>query len=796
MEEEKIKEIFVYNINEKDKIVGILKAILKGETLKNIRNKIKKMNDMHVFIKYINNEKINIIDKEIEEDFTIENILINDKETYKIFFQEQYIYQNKNEQINNNLNYNYNFNNNNNNFNNNRNFNNLQNMSNMNYNMMNNLVSMNNFNNLNNNLLNNMNNNMNNFNNLSNNFMNNINNFDNMNNFNNINNNFMNNMNNFNNNINICNMNYMNMMNNLNNFNNFYNNINNCNNNINNNINLMNNINNKNNNMNDFYNNHNNRIKNEYNNNICFNNINENNLDFQYKKIILYNITFKLNHSYNVNLSVIYFVSFHWVNVKFMMYAFGFELDKWNFYIIHHKLNHSYIDMKFLYNTMDITSSFEPIEEIFKNDSNPIVMVDGESIRPYKVSFKTSFTKKEEIIINYCFYLQDLINIYLKKISISCSEIEFFYNKNKLEDFSIYIGDFFKDDYDPTILVKVKGIYNLDKLYNIIFVTNNGDKIHLNFNKESSIYSIKEIKEKFLWKMWHSELLDSEDEIIFTYNQKKLEFDGETTMKSFFGNNFDIEIDVNDVNNILSTVPFRKYNVLFKTSNGLDENIEIDCEDTIESLLKYYLYYIKHPELINTKDKIKLLYKGQQINFGDKKIARKYFKNEKNPKIIVTDPNNYLLNNSLDEDNNQKVNVIFYSNVNLDCPSLNKYNILRFHDSDEWRYFQIRYGGKELDLQKSNKFIINLTINYGTTVDKLLKKFLCKIHQPELIDSNKICFIYNASRLKFGDQTFVEKKFNFSQAKVEVSNDFQVRNDTGSQIEEIDRFVFDSDYFA
>ena len=100
-------------------------------------------------------------------------------------------------------------------------------------------------------------------------------------------------------------------------------------------------------------------------------------------------------------------------------------------------------------------------------------------------------------------------------------------------------------------------------------------------------------------------------------------------MKSFFGNNFDIEIDVNDVNNILSTVPFRKYNVLFKTSNGLDENIEIDCEDTIESMLKYYFYYIKHPELINTKDKIKLLYKGQQINFGDKKLPENILKMRK-----------------------------------------------------------------------------------------------------------------------------------------------------------------------
>ena len=136
MEEEKIKEILVYNINKKDKIVGILKDILKGETLNNIRTKIKKMNDKHEFIKYINNENINTIDKEIEEEITIENILINDKEAYKIFFQEQNNYQNKNEQINNN--YNYNFNNNNQNFNKMKNMNNFNNFN----NNMNNLIAI------------------------------------------------------------------------------------------------------------------------------------------------------------------------------------------------------------------------------------------------------------------------------------------------------------------------------------------------------------------------------------------------------------------------------------------------------------------------------------------------------------------------------------------------------------------------------------------------------------------------------------------------------------------------------
>ena len=48
MEELKIKTILVYNINKKDKIVGILKDISKEETLRNIRTKIKKMNENHL----------------------------------------------------------------------------------------------------------------------------------------------------------------------------------------------------------------------------------------------------------------------------------------------------------------------------------------------------------------------------------------------------------------------------------------------------------------------------------------------------------------------------------------------------------------------------------------------------------------------------------------------------------------------------------------------------------------------------------------------------------------------------
>ena len=204
-------------------------------------------------------------------------------------------------------------------------------------------------------------------------------------------------------------------------------------------------------------------------------------------------------------------------------------------------------------------------------------------------------------------------------------------------------------------------------------------------------------------------------------------------------------------------------------------------------MLKYYLYYIEHPELINSKDKINFLYKGQPINFGDKNIARKIFKNEKYPKIIVTDPNNYLLNNSLKEDNNKKVNIIF--NLKhasfIHFPSLN--NKILYYKTDEWRYFQIKYAGKKLDCQVSDKKIL-LAVNNETTIDELLKKFLCKIHNPELIDSNKIGFISNGRYLKFGDQNPLKCSL-CDMSYVHVYIDNSIKNGlTGTRIRGIDDF--------
>ena len=64
-----------------------------------------------------------------------------------------------------------------------------------------------------------------------------------------------------------------------------------------------------------------------------------------------------------------------------------------------------------------------------------------------------------------------------------------------------------------------------------------------------------------------------------------------------------------------------------------------------------------------------------------------------------------------------------------------------------------------------------MVFNYGTTIDKMLKKYLLRIGHPELINTDKICFIYYASQIKFGDQTVVEEFFKVTRGYEVVVNE-------------------------
>ena len=53
----------------------------------------------------------------------------------------------------------------------------------------------------------------------------------------------------------------------------------------------------------------------------------------------------------------------------------------------------------------------------------------------------------------------------------------------------------------------------------------------------------------------------------------------------------------------------------------------------------------------------------------------------------------------------------------------------------------------------------SLSVKFGTTIDLLLKEYLKKINRSNLIGTNEYIFVFKGGRIKFGDQTPVEKIF-------------------------------------
>ena len=137
-------------------------------------------------------------------------------------------------------------------------------------------------------------------------------------------------------------------------------------------------------------------------------------------------------------------------------------------------------------------------------------------------------------------------------------------------------------------------------------------------------------------------------------------------------------------------------------------------------------------------------------------------------------------NNNITMNNNNFPILNFGNNINNNNFQMN--NIM-VNDEEEWMK-GFRMGVEEVvnssSENKKEKMNVkfNTTKGYtrlmivekGTTIDQLLRKFLETEHKRELInDDKKLCFFYNGSKMKFGDNTKVEKLFkNNSSPKVVV----------------------------
>ena len=133
--------------------------------------------------------------------------------------------------------------------------------------------------------------------------------------------------------------------------------------------------------------------------------------------------------------------------------------------------------------------------------------------------------------------------------------------------------------------------------------------------------------------------------------------------------------------------------------------------------------------------------------------------------------------NKYQDKNNQMPNM-FNNNFNNNFPNMgmnNNFmpnmigmNINFNNNNEEWlKGFQMGVENKD-DRKKMNVIFkaapsgttTTLTLKYGTTIDKMLEKYLNRIGRPELYgDTSRIVFLYNSYKIRFGDQTPIEELF-------------------------------------
>ena len=63
----------------------------------------------------------------------------------------------------------------------------------------------------------------------------------------------------------------------------------------------------------------------------------------------------------------------------------------------------------------------------------------------------------------------------------------------------------------------------------------------------------------------------------------------------------------------------------------------------------------------------------------------------------------------------------------------------------------------------------NIVVDFGTTIDEILKQYIIKINLPQLINNNNNYFLSNGEELAFGDTRKVDEIFpSNSCVKIEV----------------------------
>ena len=196
-------------------------------------------------------------------------------------------------------------------------------------------------------------------------------------------------------------------------------------------------------------------------------------------------------------------------------------------------------------------------------------------------------------------------------------------------------------------------------------------------------------------------------------------------MNNINGNFMNMNLNENNLN--INNSEIQKMNVVFRATNGINTPIQIDCEKTVDQLLKIYLTTVDKLDLYHKPHDVCFLYNAVKISYGDQTKIKDFFKYQPNPKITVN----------------------FIKDL-VPGPT----RVVTFKTT----------GGAKHEIEIFN--------DYETT-SSLLKRYLKTVNRPDLIEdkSNKIIFIYNARKIQFGDNIKLIELFKNDFKPIIVVND-------------------------
>ena len=115
---------------------------------------------------------------------------------------------------------------------------------------------------------------------------------------------------------------------------------------------------------------------------------------------------------------------------------------------------------------------------------------------------------------------------------------------------------------------------------------------------------------------------------------------GNNNMMNNFQTNFNSPNLMNHnmmFNNNINMPDLTKMQINFKTTDDKIFTITVDCEMSVDDLLKQYCKEFGHPDYIGTYNKIKFIYKAGLLKFEDKTPIIIKFMSREPQKIIVHD---------------------------------------------------------------------------------------------------------------------------------------------------------------